>query len=328
MHRYFSLNAHLRRLFGKRVQKIPMDAGFSCPNRDGSISAQGCAFCNPSGSGSGLADSMDLATQWDHWRERLGRKYKADLFLAYLQSYTNTYGPPERIAEVLDALRDLPALGGVCVGTRPDCLDEGKIELLASLKRRPEVRTVMVELGLQSSCDATLSHINRGHTAADFVSATRLASEHGLDVVAHVVAGLPSPNGRETADDLVDTVRFVASLPVSGIKFHNLYVCRDTLVGQWWKEGRFAPMPLDEYLDGVARSLELLPPEVVIHRLHGDPAGDELLAPDWAGDRNRLLNAVRTHLEQTDTWQGKRNGAEAGPPSFWDPNSKENRNAG
>lgn len=328
MNRYFSLNAHLRRLFGKRVQKIPMDAGFSCPNRDGAISKNGCAFCNPSGSGSGLGDSMSLAAQWEHWRERLGRKYKADLFLAYLQSYTNTYGPPKRIARVLEALRGLPALGGVCIGTRPDCLDAPKAELLASLKERPEVRTVMVELGLQSARDDTLSHINRGHTASDFETACRLASAHGLDVVAHVVAGLPHPEGRETADDLVDTVRFVASLPVSGIKFHNLYVCRDTLVGRWWREGRFTPMPLEEYLDGMARSLEILPPEMVVHRLHGDPAGDELLAPDWAGDRNRLLNAVRAHLERFDTWQGKRNGAESGPPSFWHPKSKETPDAG
>lgn len=323
MQRYFSLNAFLRESFGERVQKVPLDAGFSCPNRDGTLSASGCAFCNPSGSGSGLAGSMSLAEQWDHWRGRLAKRYKVRRFMAYLQSYSNTYGPLERIEAVLDQLYGLPQLCAISIGTRPDCLDQQKIDLLAELRERNGVPLVMLELGLQSSRDDTLRHINRGHTAADFETAARMAAQAGLNVVAHAVGGLPSPQGRESADDLVATSRFVASLPVHGIKFHNLYVCKGTTVAKWWREGSYAPMPREEYLDGLGRSLQILRPDMVVHRLHGDPAGDELLAPDWAGDRNGTFNAIRAHLEDNDIWQAKRNGAENGPPSRWDPNAKE-----
>ncbi|GAB7021953.1 TIGR01212 family radical SAM protein [Salidesulfovibrio brasiliensis] len=323
MHRYYSLNVFLRRTFGERVQKVPLDAGFSCPNRDGTLSGSGCAFCNPSGSGSGLSGSMTLAEQWDHWRERLAKRYKVRLFMAYLQSYSNTYGPLERIRTVLDELHGLPSLCAISIGTRPDCLDQQKIDLLADLRERHGVGLVTLELGLQSSRDDTLRHINRGHTAADFETAARMAADAGLNVVAHAVGGLPAPEGRETADDLVATTRFTASLPVHGIKFHNLYVCKGTTVARWWRDGTYEPMSRDEYLDGLGRSLEILRPDMVVHRLHGDPAHDELLAPDWAGDRNATLNAVRAHLETHEIWQAKRNGAQSGPPSTWDPNAKE-----
>lgn len=318
MNRYFSLNVFLRRTFGERAQKIPLDAQFSCPNRDGTTSRKGCAFCNPSGSGSGLGyKGYSLSQQWEHWRERMGKKYEARRFLAYLQSYSNTHGSTETIRTVLNELRDLPGLCGVCIGTRPDCLDEEKIALLADLKTRENVKLVMLELGLQSSRDDTLLHINRGHTAADFAHAAHMAAAAGLSVVAHAMAGLPTPQGRENADDLANTTRFLMRLPVEGIKFHNLYVCRNTTIGRWWKAGKYTPMPREEYIEAVGRSITELHPDTVVHRLHGDPASQELMAPDWASDRNALLTDIRTYLDRNDMWQGMNNGAEDGPSAKW-----------
>lgn len=327
MHRTYSLNAFFRARFGRRVQKIPLDAGFDCPNRDGSISRAGCAFCNPSGSGSGLLDKgLDLRAQWSHWQERMQKRYGAALFAAYLQSYSNTYGPHEKLEDVLRQLKGLPGLAALSIGTRPDCLDERKLDLLAEQKEQLGLGEVFLELGLQSASNSTLEHINRGHTAEAFARAAEQAATRGLNVVAHVIAGLPTPEGREHGDDLLATVRFVNGLPVNGIKFHNLYVCAGTRMAALWKNGRYEPITLEEYCDWLGRALMILPPETVVHRLNGDPARGELLAPQWAGEKHTVLNAIRDHLQANDIWQGKDNGAPHGPPDHFTP-PQENRHA-
>lgn len=320
MNRYFALSAHLRQQFGERVQKIPLDAGFSCPNRDGTISRHGCVFCNPRGSGSGMLEQgMSLTDQWTHWSARIGKRYKARRFIAYLQSYSNTYGPVDKLARVLDELKGLPGIAALSIGTRPDCLDAEKLALLADLRDSLHVREVFLELGLQSASDATLACINRGHTAQDFANATRAAADCGLSVVAHLMAGLPSPNGHESANEFLASVDFINALPVRGVKFHNLYVCRGTPLARMWHEGEYTPLTQAEYLDMLGRALMRLRPETVIHRLNGNPAPGEHLAPDWAGNMRALHNAVRDHLERSDIWQGKRNGAESGPSPHFSP---------
>ncbi|QGY39817.1 TIGR01212 family radical SAM protein [Pseudodesulfovibrio cashew] len=320
MKRYYSLSAHTRRRYGQRVQKIPLDAGFSCPNRDGTLSRAGCLFCNPKGSGSGFgAQGQSLAEQWEFWRSIHVERHHLSLFTAYLQSYSNTHGPIEKLAETLTRLKGLPGLESLSLGTRPDCLDKAKLELLARQRDELGLSDVTLELGLQSASDTTLAYINRGHTAAEFAEAVKEAAAHGLTVVGHVIAGLPTPNGREGEAELLDSIDFINTLPVSGIKFHNLYVCRGTGVAKLYEAGQYVPLSQDEYLTMLSAALMRLKPTTVVHRLNGNPGKGELLAPDWAANMRGLHNAVRSHFEKHDVWQGKHNGAGDAIPPWFDP---------
>lgn len=297
MTRYLAFAEHLRRRFGERVQKVPLDAGSDCPNRDGFLSTKGCAFCNPRGSGSGLADQgLPLSEQWTRWTAHYRERKRARLFLAYLQSFSNTHGPIERLRGLLDELRGLPDIVGLAVGTRPDCLDPAKLDLLAA---QPFTEN-WLELGLQSSNNATLERINRGHDAACFAHAAREAAERGLMVCAHVIAGLPG----ETLADFLATVEFVNALPVAGIKFHNLYVARGTALAVEYKRGRLDLLSLDETVAWLVEGLTRLRPDIVVQRLTGDPAPGELLAPAWGADKGRLRRAIDTELERRDLRQG------------------------
>jgi len=307
---YRNLARHWRERLGATAWKVPLDAGLGCPNRDGTISRSGCVFCNPRGSGTGLASEelggLSLAEQW----ESRGRSVRPGaLRIAYLQSFTNTHCPPGRLAAILDELAALPGLAGACIGTRPDCLEPPKLDLLArfaeSLARDiPGVET-WLDLGLQSSDDATLSRINRGHDAACFADAACRAAGAGLKVCAHVMAGLPG----EDAEALWATVDFVAALPVAGIKFHNTMVVRGATLEAWWREGRYEPPPMEDYASAVAVALARLRPDMVVHRLVADPAPGELLAPDWAADKHAVLARIRGIMEARGLRQGSR----------WDP---------
>lgn len=303
--RHHSLAAHLRRRFGGRVQKIPLDAGFTCPNRDGVLSRAGCLFCNPRGSGSGLGEQgMTLAQQWEHWQARLSRRYKAKGFLAYLQSFSNTYGPLEKLARTLEELRPLPGLMGLCLGTRPDCLDREKLQLLAD----QDLPELWLELGLQSARDETLARINRGHDFACLARAVglahRVSRETGRDgprICVHVIAGLPG----EHVEDFLYTVSELNALPIHGVKFHTLYVCKGSGLAAQWQRGEFTPLSLEDSVDWLARGLAALRPDLVMHRLTGDPAPGELLAPDWAGRKGATLEALNRVLVGRDLWQGR-----------------------
>ncbi len=301
--RYRSLDAWLRARHGEKVQKIPLDAGSGCPNRDGTIAKGGCTFCNALGSGSGIGE-ISLAEQWAYWRERFAasdRLKNTRLFLGYLQAFSNTYGPAGRLARLLDQLEGLPGLIGVCVGTRPDCLDEEKLALLAA-RSRPEIwPELWLELGVQSRHDATLARVRRGHNAADSERAIRMAARHGLNVCAHLMAGLPG----ETREDFLETVRWIADLPVAGVKLHSLYVCAGTPLADDWRGGRYQPQSQEEYVELLAEALALLPSSLVLHRLTGDPAPGELLAPDWAASKGGTLRLLDRLLDQRDWWQGR-----------------------
>ncbi|MBU1248768.1 MAG: TIGR01212 family radical SAM protein [Proteobacteria bacterium] len=295
--RYLTLNAYLRQRFGQRVQKIPLDAGFNCPNRDGTLSSKGCDFCNATGSGSGLlGQGLSLTKQWEHWRELFVSNSKTRVFLAYLQSFSNTHAPLSRIEAVLDELRDLPALVGLCIGTRPDCLEQEKIDCIAAFP----AKEIHLELGLQSANDATLKRIHRGHDVACFADATRRAHAAGLKVVAHLIAGLPG----EDADDFKRSIDLVNDLPVHGLKIHNLYVCHETALAGQWERGEYVPLELPEYVDIVIWALAHLRPDMVIHRLNGDPAPGELLAPDWAAEKQRILTTIHPLMKRLQIRQG------------------------
>lgn len=295
MYVWNTFTSHLRRRFGQRVQKIPLDAGSSCPNRDGTLSSAGCTFCNAVGSGSGLGLSgMNLPAQWDYWRDHFHASGRAALFIAYLQSFSNTYGPASRFAELLAVLQKLPDMVGISVGTRPDCVDTEKLALFAALPC-PEK---WLELGVQTLHDATLVRINRGHTVAASETAITLAAKAGVPVCAHLMFGLPG----ESPEDMLETVRKINALPVQGVKLHNVYVCKNTALEAAFRAGAYVPLAEDSYINLVVEALCRLRPDIVIHRVVADPAPGELVSPAWAETKADLLRCIEHgyHKKKTD----------------------------
>lgn len=305
--RWFPAAAFFRARLGgpaRPARKIPLDAGFSCPNRDGTLSRSGCSFCNPAGSGTGLAaQGLTLAAQWERLAGRALARQPGARLLAYLQSYSNTHCAPERLRAVLAEIAGLPGVSGLCLGTRPDCLDlgagEARLDVLAgALGALPFVQ---LDLGLQSADDAVLRLAGRGHDAACFAAAVRAAAARGLSVCAHLVHGLPGAR----PDDLLRSVDFLSALPVASVKFHNLLVCRGTALERLWREGGLEPAGREAYLEALAAALARLRPDICVQRLCADPAPGELLAPDWAADKAAALSAFRELLAERGLWQGK-----------------------
>jgi uncharacterized protein len=301
--RYHDLNTWFRARFDCRVQKITLDAGFTCPNRDGTRGEGGCAYCNAQGSGTaahvrGLSVTAQLQAGIRSQQKRSG----AGAFVAYFQSYTNTYAPIDTLRRLYDEAIAVPGVVGLSIGTRPDCLEESVIALLHEYAK---TRMVWVELGLQSAHDTTLARINRGHDVASFVAATKAARAAGLLVCAHLIIGLPGESAamvRQTADT-------VAELAIDGVKIHLLYVVKGTRMAQWYEAGEYRCLTREEYVEQVCDTLERLPWNTVIQRLTGDPHPDELVAPQWALEKGRNLAALNARLEERDTWQGRLRGA-------------------
>ena len=291
---YNAVSARWRALFGRAARKIPLDAGFSCPNRGGEKPEGGCSFCNADGSGPGRPGT--LREQWDWWREKRVAKWGDVALVGYLQAFSNTYGPASRLAGVLEELARLPGLDGLCLGTRPDCLDEEKFDLLAAWP----VKELWLELGLQSSNPATLARVGRGHDPACFAQAVRQAAQKGLLVAAHLMAGLPG----ETPEDWLASVDFINALPVAGVKFHNVYVPKGTRLEIQLASGSFSPPTLAQYADFMAQALARLRPDIVVHRLSADPAPNELVAPAWAGDKRLVLDAILDGVKHAGIRQG------------------------
>lgn len=283
--------------FGERVQKIPLDAGFSCPNRDGALSRTGCVFCNAQGSGTGFGQSgLDLPGQWAAWRAHFKAK-GVRFFMAYLQSFSNTYGPIEQLRATLAALAALPDMVGLAVGTRPDCVDAAKLALIAA-QPQPER---WIEFGVQSPHNATLERIQRGHDRACAERAIRAAHAAGLKVCVHLMAGLPGESG----SDFLAGVRWAGAQPIDGIKFHCTYVCHGTHLAAMYQRGDYTPLTQEAYVTLMAEALPLLRPDVVVHRTTGDPFSGEMLAPDWVIRSRDTNNKLVAELARRDTWQGK-----------------------
>lgn len=301
MNRYRDYNTYLREIFGERVQKIPLDAGLGCPNRDGTISRNGCIYCDSLGSGTGafIRDGLSVAEQVDRGCTRMKRRYGAQKFIAYFQSFSNTYGPVNHLKDLYDQAVGHKDVVGLSVATRPDCLDEKTLQLLASYQKN---LLVWLELGLQSAHEGTLRRINRGHTAAQFQQGVLTASDFGLNICAHVILGLPG----ETHQMMEHTARFLSTLPIQGVKIHLLYVVRGTPLASFYEHGEYHPLCREDYVEFVVDFLELLPPHVVIQRLTGDPVPSELIAPSWSLEKSKNVKLIRDALERRKTWQGKR----------------------
>ncbi|MFC1532736.1 TIGR01212 family radical SAM protein [Thermodesulfobacteriota bacterium] len=299
--RYRDFNNYLRELFGERVQKISLDAGFNCPNRDGTISWKGCIFCDRRGSGTGalVYKGLSIDEQIIEGRRFAERRYNANKFIAYFQSFTNTYAPTSRLKDLYTQVLNHRGMVGISVGTRPDCVDPEVLNLISSFQKD---YLVWIEYGLQSAHNITLSRINRGHDVACFERSVRMASEYGLNICAHVILGLPG----ETHEMMMDTARFISGLPIAGVKIHLLYVIRDTPLAILYNKGGYKCLERDEYAEKVVDFLELLPENVVIQRLTGDPVRSELVAPIWAKDKAGNMRLISQRLKERDTWQGKK----------------------
>ena len=298
--RYRDFNSYLREIFGCRVQKITVDAGLNCPNRDGTISTGGCIYCNAKGSGTGAsARGMSVKQQLEDGRIYLSRRYKASKFLAYFQSFSNTYAHIEKLKELYDTALSAEGVVGLCIGTRPDCVNEDVLSLLESYSKN---YLIWIEYGLQSAHDKTLSIINRGHDFACFRQAIELTKGRNIRICAHVILGLPG----ETRADMLDTAQRIAESELDGVKLHLLYVVRGTRMETLYCNGKYRCLEQSEYVDLICDVLERLPENMVIQRLTGDPHPEELIAPHWALRKAQTLSLIQETLEKRDSWQGKR----------------------
>ena len=300
--RYNDFNTYFRPLFGCRFQKIPVDAGLSCPNRDGRVSSGGCIFCNARGSGTGAHSRGQTVTdQLLQGKKFLARRYKAHKFLAYFQSFSNTYAPIDTLRKLYDEALAVEDVVGLSIGTRPDCVDVPVLDLLQDYAGH---HLIWLEYGLQSASDKTLELINRGHDVRCFENAVRATLNRGIKICAHVILGLPG----ESRGDILHTAGTISDLGIDGVKLHLLYVVKGTPLETLYQQGNYRCLEQQAYIDLVCDFLERIPPEMVIQRLTGDPHPEELVAPQWARRKTDTLRIINETLEKRDSWQGSKAG--------------------
>lgn len=289
--KYYSLNDYLQDTFGEKVYKIALDGGFTCPNRDGTKGTGGCVFCSGAGSGEFAGSPEDSVTvQIEKGKELLEGKIKDGKYIAYFQAYTNTYAPPEKLRRLYEEAISHPDIVALSIATRPDCLPGEVLLLLEEMNRR---KLVWVELGLQTIHERTAEYIRRGYPLAVYDEAVKKLKEIGVQVVVHVILGLPG----ETAKEMKKTVSYVGESGADGIKLQLLHVMRGTDLEKDYREGKFRVMDMEEYVDLVAECIALLPKHMVIHRMTGDGARKGLVAPLWSTDKKRVLNALHRALK-------------------------------
>lgn len=297
--RYNTFSSELKRQFGCRVQRLSVDAGFTCPNRDGTVSTNGCIFCGGKGSGAkGIQPALSVTGQLEQSKEVMIRKFKAQKFLAYFQAYSNTYAPVEQLRSLYDEALAVPDVAGLIIGTRPDCLPDEVINLLAEYARKTYL---WLELGLQSPIDRTLRAINRGHDVDCFVDAAARCRKKGIAVCAHLIFGLPG----ETPEEMLSTAVLLNKSGISGVKLHHLHVIKGTAIEEQYLRGEVKMLERDEYIGLACDFLELLDPHILVMRLIGD-GGFNLVAPEWGITKFILLNAIDRELERRGTRQGSR----------------------
>jgi uncharacterized protein len=297
--RYNDFNTYLKNIFGCRVQKITIDAGLSCPNRDGTISTGGCIYCNVRGSGTGAyTKGLSVIDQIKAAKSALSKRYKAKKFIAYFQSFTNTYGPFNTLKHLYEQALSVEDVVGISIGTRPDCVNEPILDLFQGYAND---YLVWMEYGLQSAHDSTLSLINRGHDFSCFKAAVDTTKNRGIKICAHVILGLP----QETKSHMLQTAQAIADMEIDGIKLHLLYVIKGTKLDQLYRTNQYRCLDQNEYVDIVCDFLERLPKHMVIQRLTGDPHPNELVAPAWSLKKTETIALIRKTLETRDTWQGK-----------------------
>lgn len=296
--RYHTLDYHFKQKFGTKVGRVPINAGFTCPNIDGTKGFGGCSFCNTSGSGdfAGLR-SDDLLTQWEKGISMMKQKWPDAKYIAYFQAFSNTYAPVEVLKEKFEVFANLEECHGISIGTRPDCLEDEVIEYLATLAKR---KYLIVELGLQTIHDKTGEIINRGHDLAAFTNAVHKLRAANIEVVVHIINGLP----QETREMMLETAKYVGKLDVQGLKIHLLHVMHDTVMVNQLNNGFLTLLEKDQYIDLVCEQLEYINPEIVIHRLTGDAPSSIFIGPIWSKKKTIVLNDIDKKMAMLDTYQG------------------------
>ena len=298
-HRYHRYNFYLRQRYGHRVQRVSVDAGFTCPNVDGTVATGGCVFCdNRSFSPSRRVPRQRITDQIDDGIRRLKLRYRCDHFMAYFQPATNTYAPVEKLRPLFTEAIAHPLVVALAIGTRPDCVPPATMDLLAELAAETDLT---VEYGMQTMHDRSLDWMNRGHYHEDFVDAVQRSRGLGFEVCAHVILGLPG----ESEDDMLATARELARLPVDAVKIHNLYAVHGTKLADQVARGEVRLLERDEYIRVAVRFLELLPPEMVVERVSGEAPPKYLIGPSWCLDKVAIGRALEAEFEARDTWQGK-----------------------
>ena len=295
--KYRTLNSYLQETFGQKVYKISIDGGFTCPNRDGTIDTRGCIFCSAGGSGDFAEDRhFSVSEQIERGKKRVEAKMpksaeNGNKYIAYFQAFTNTYAPVLKLRELYTQAIEHPDIVAVSIGTRPDCLSVETLDLLSELN---EIKPIWVELGLQTIHEKSAEYIRRGYPLQVYDEAVKNLRDRNIEVITHVILGLPG----ESREEMLETVRYVGTSGVQGIKLQLLHVIRGTDLAKEYETGHFECMTMEEYVELIHDAIEVLPEDIVIHRMTGDGAKKTLIAPLWSGDKKRVLNALNKRLNQ------------------------------
>ena len=285
---YKTANDYYKEKYGCKVYKLSLDGGFTCPNRDGTIATGGCIFCSGLGGGEFAEHGAHISTQLENAKKRVQDKIKTGKYIAYFQSFTGTYAPVERLKELYSEAIAPEYIVGLNIGTRPDCLSG---ETIALLKEINEIKPVTVELGLQTADDAVATYINRGYETGVYTDAVSRLKQAGLTVVTHIILGLPG-------DDPVQTTRVAVASSTDGVKFHLLHILKNTRLAQEYEQGRVQALSLEAYAGLLKDCIAVLPKEIVVHRITGDGAKKDLIAPLWSADKKKTLNYLNAYLRK------------------------------
>lgn len=289
---YLSFNKYLKDKFGQKVYKISLDGGFTCPNRDGKTGTRGCIFCSKGGSGD-FAESreMSITEQIESGKKRVEKKIKSGKYIAYFQAFTNTYAPVEILRQKYEEAINHPDIVALSIATRPDCLGDDVLRLLDEMNK---IKPVFVELGLQTIHQKSAKYIRRGYDLSVYDKAVRDLKKIGVNVVVHVILGLPN----ESENDMLETVKYVCESGANGIKLQLLHVIDGTDLAKDYEKGLFKTLEFDEYVNFIVKCVKIIPKDIVIHRLTGDGAKKDLIAPLWSADKKRVLNAINKALRE------------------------------
>ena len=296
--RYNSLNYFLREKFGEKVYKVSLDGGFTCPNRDGTLSTKGCIFCSDSGSGEFAGSrNKNITDQIEEQLELISKKFPHGNVIAYFQNFTNTYGDIEYLRKIYEEALSHPRVIGLAIATRPDCIDDSILNLLNELNNKT---FLWIELGLQTTNEKTSIDINRGWKLAIFDNIMKKLSDRNIKVVSHIILGLPN----ESHEMMLNSIKYIVQKKVWGVKFHLLHIIKNTNLEKLYIEKKFHILNKEEYIDLIGKGIELLNENMVIHRLTGDGSQDTLIEPRWSLDKRNVLNSIEKHLKNNNISQG------------------------
>lgn len=291
---YLSFNKYLKDKFGQKVYKISLDGGFTCPNRDGKTGTRGCIFCSKGGSGDFAENrEMSITEQIESGKKKVEKKIKSGKYIAYFQAFTNTYAPVETLRQKYEEAINHPDIVALSIATRPDCLGDDVLRLLDEMNK---IKPVFVELGLQTIHQKSAKYIRRGYDLSVYDKAVRDLKKIGVNVVVHVILGLPN----ESENDMLETVKYVCESGANGIKLQLLHVIDGTDLAKDYEKGLFKTLEFDEYVNLIVKCVKIIPKDIVIHRLTGDGAKKDLIAPLWSADKKRVLNAINKALREAD----------------------------